>query len=103
MKTLAQIIVPPDMPVGGYGGSDVLWEGIIPGIIQLLLFLAFILAIIYLLWGGISWISSGGNKESLAAAKKKITYALLGLVLVLLSFAILYTFGNIFGVNLKNP
>lgn len=92
--------VPPQMPTGGAG---LLWLSFIPGVIQILLFLGFIFAIVYLLWGGISWTTSGGNKESLEKARKKVTYAILGLILVLLSFFILFTFGQLFGLNLRNP
>lgn len=93
------IKLPPKMPYG----ENTLWQGIIPGLIQLFLFFAFTLIVIYLLWGGISWIMAGGNKESLERAKKKVTYAIVGLILVLLSFFILYAFGDIFGLDLRNP
>ena len=100
--------LPPDffegiirVPFGMPTGEETLWGGIIPGLVQLLLFVAFVLSVIYLLLGGISWITSGGSKESLEAAKKKVTYAIVGLVLVLLSFAILFTFGDLFGINLR--
>lgn len=94
------IEVPSGMPVGRDGGWDIFWVGIIPGLIQILLTLAFLLSFFYLLWGGISWITSGGNKESLERARKKVTYAILGLVLVLLSFFILFTLAEMFGVRL---
>lgn len=94
----AQVHVPPGMPMGSF----ILWSAFIPGVIQLLLFLAFLFSFIYLLWGGFSWVTSGGNKESLEKARGKVTYAILGLVIALLSFFILYTFGELFGVDLRN-
>lgn len=92
----AQITVPSGMPVG----EGLLWSSIIPGVIKILLLVAFVLSFIYLLLGGISWITSGGDREALASAKKKVTYAVLGLVLVLLSFALLGIIGTGFGVGL---
>lgn len=99
------IPVPLGIPIdySGDPSNKILWGGVIPGLLRLLLFLAFILAIIFLLWGGISWTMSGGSKEGLESARKKVTYAVIGLILVLISFAIFYIFGNLFGVNLKNP
>lgn len=100
----ADLIVPWQMPIDNrIIGQETLWGRFIPGIIQLLLFLAFIFAVVYLLWGGFTWATSGGKKESLEKARGKITYAFLGLVLVLLSFTFLYLFGDLFGVNLRYP
>ncbi|MBI4100669.1 hypothetical protein HY439_02910 [Candidatus Microgenomates bacterium] len=73
--------------------------GIIPGIIKLLLVVSFIVALIFLLLGGISWITSGGNKEGVGKAKARVTYAILGLILALLSFFIVYTLTRMFGVR----
>lgn len=102
-KPVFALQVPAQMPLNPPSGQTTLWGSIIPGVIQILLFLGFIFAIIYLLWGGISWTMSGGSKESLEKAKKKVTYAILGLILVLLSFFILFTFGRLFGLDLRNP
>jgi len=60
---------------------------------------AAIAALLFLIWGGISWISSGGEKEKIEAARNKIVYAIIGLVVILASFFIVNTVGNLFGVN----
>lgn len=67
--------------------------------IQILLVFAVILAFIFFLLGGIAWISSGGNKEALEKAKKKITYSILGLIIALLSFVVIKFLAQIFGVE----
>lgn len=48
-----------------------------------------ILALIFIIWGGINWIMSSGDKQKLAQARQKIVFAILGLVIAFLSFAIL--------------
>ncbi len=63
----------------------------VPGVISIALFLLFILSLIFLIVGGIMWITSSGNKEGLAKAKATVTYALVGLALGLSSFLILNT------------
>ena len=63
---------------------------------------AAIAALLFLIWGGISWISSGGEKEKIEAARNKIVYAIIGLVVILASFFIVNTVGNLFGVNPLN-
>ena len=89
------------MPPTGYqvGGVNVL-VGLIVGIIQLLLVAAFLLAFIFLLIGGIKWIVSQGDKQAVAGAKGTITYAIIGLVLALLSFLILWVFSAFFNIDL---
>lgn len=85
----------------GVPGNQTLSKGIIPGVIQLLLLVAFVLALVFLILGGISWVSSGGSKEGLENARKKVTYSIIGLIIILLSFFLVYTIGGMFGLNLK--
>jgi hypothetical protein len=61
---------------------------------------AVILTLVMLLWGAILWITSEGDKQKLAAARSRLIYAIIGLVLVFLSFAIVGLVGNVFGVKL---
>lgn len=98
MTAFAQftVNVPNGVPL-----NQTLSKGIIPGVIQLLLLVAFVLALVFLILGGISWVSSGGNKEGLENARKKVTYSIIGLVIVLLSFFLIYTIGTMFGLDLK--
>ena len=44
----------------------------------------------FLLWGSIKMVMSGGDPKQLGEARQIITYALIGVVLVLLSFAIIF-------------
>lgn len=60
---------------------------------------AALLALLFLIWGGIEWITSAGNKEKLQAAQKKIIYASIGLVISLSAFFIINVVGDLFGVN----
>ena len=58
----------------------------IPGLISLLFIVAIIIAIIYLIWGGIKWIMSGGDKAALQAAREHVIAAIIGLVVVFLVY-----------------
>lgn len=79
----------------GYLGSNIIKFGI-----TALLILALFLSLFFLIWGGISWTMSGGDKAGVEAARQKIIYAIIGLVLVFLSFFIVSVIGKIFGVTL---
>ena len=58
------------------------------------LFLAFVIGIIVVLlmlvWGAVQWITSGGEKEAVASARGRITNALIGLVVLAVSYALFH-------------
>jgi hypothetical protein len=62
--------------------------------------LAVILALFFLVYGGIRWIISGGDKQKIAQARGTLTYAIIGLLVVFLSFFIINLIGGAFGVSL---
>lgn len=74
--------------------------------ISWLLYIATTLAIIMLMWGGIQWITSSGDPEKLSSAKRKLTFAIIGLVISLSAFFIVRVVITILGGdagNLLNP
>jgi len=74
--------------------------GIIRAIIQFILLVAFVLAFIMLLIGGIRWITAGGDEKGVAGARNMITGALIGLVIVLVAYAIIKLVETFFGFNI---
>ena len=60
----------------------------IHSIIQILVTLAGLVATGFLIWGGIGYITSSGNPESLDRSKKTILYSVIGLVIVLAAFVL---------------
>jgi hypothetical protein len=50
--------------------------------------------------GAIGWISSGGDKNAIEAAKGKITNAIIGLIILFSLFAVLYAIEKFFGVTI---
>jgi Type IV secretion system pilin len=55
--------------------------------------------VIYFVWGAVDWIMAGGDKEKISNARKKMTNAIIGLILLALSFAIIRTIGSIAGFD----
>lgn len=68
--------------------------------LTIMLIIAVILTLIYLVLGGISWISSGGDKSKVASARSRITFAIIGLIVALAAFLIINLVGAIFKVPL---
>lgn len=73
---------------------------IIRAIVQFILVVAFVLAFIMLLIGGIRWITAGGDEKGVAGARNMITAALIGLVIVLVAYAIILLVEKFFGVTI---
>lgn len=58
--------------------------------------------LIYFIWGSLEWLMSGGDKGKVEAAQKKITGALIGLTLLVISFAIVAFVENVLGIEILN-
>lgn len=57
---------------------------------------AAVLAVLALTWGGVRWLMSGGDSSAIQEAKKIMGNALIGLLLALGSYALLFTLGKQF-------
>lgn len=64
------------------------------------LIIAAILAFIFLILGGLQWITSGGDKAQLEAARGKITNAIVGLIVVAASWGIMLLVQQFLGLSL---
>lgn len=73
---------------------------VVRGAIQFILVVAFVLAFIFLIIGGIRWIVAGGDEKGVAGARGMITAALIGLVIVLVAYAIIRLVEIFFGVDI---
>ena len=88
-----------DSPLGVYDQ----FGRMISSIIGLLTIIAGIWFLIQMLLGGYMWISSGGDKQSVQNAQKKIWNAVLGLLIVIISYAITGIIGIFLGFDILNP
>ena len=74
--------------------------GIVSALIKLILIIAFLVFFFYLVYGGIRWIMSGGDKAHTETARSQITSALIGLVIVVSAWAIVELINRFFGINI---
>ena len=72
---------------------------LISSVISLAFIIAGILVFAFLVWGGIEWITSGGDKTKTEQARNRITNALVGLAIVAASYAVMRLISYFFGVN----
>lgn len=75
-----------DQPTTLFGdGAD---EGIFTKIVNIMLFIVGAVAVIMLIVGGIRYVTSGGAQDKVTAAKNTIMYAIVGIVVAILAFAV---------------
>jgi hypothetical protein len=74
----------------------------ISALVGLVFIVAGILVFVFLVWGGIQWMTSGGDKQATEAARNRITAALVGLAIIAVSWALTAIIGKFFGFSLTN-
>lgn len=60
------------------------------------------LLLLYLLWGGLTWITAGGDSSKVSSARDKITQAVIGLIVLAASLAIFMLVQSFLGVEILN-
>lgn len=75
-------------------------SGVVSAAIRLLLVIAALISFIFLIVGGVKWITSGGDKEGTAKAQSTITAALIGLLIVFAAWAIIRLIETFFGIQI---
>jgi len=75
-------------------------QKMLPNLIGLLFVIGAIVFLFIMLIGGIQWIASGGDKAALESARGKITNAIIGLVILLSTFAIIKLIETFFGISI---
>lgn len=86
---------------GGSLAADTKIETIPQVIVNYMFLIAAFLAVAYLMYGGIKWITSRGDKIAVEAARKHIMAAVIGLVIVAGSFFALNVVFRLLGAD--NP
>ena len=87
--------------LGEYGGTTLL--AFLEKIQNYLLGFSGALAVLFIVIGGIMYMTAAGNEKRVGVAKQTLTYAIGGLVVVLLSWVILTVIANVFIGNLFTP
>lgn len=83
------------IPLQGLTPSGYLRTGI-----NFLLGFSGVAAFVNLLIGGLQWILSGGEKEGVDKAKRRIIHSLIGLGIVYSSYALLYVVRVLYNIDL---
>lgn len=61
---------------------------------------AAVLVLFFLIFGAFKWITSGGDKDAVAGARKTIVNALIGLAILALAVVIVTVVGRVLNINI---
>ena len=76
---------------------------LISNIINLALVVGGIMVFLVIVFAGFEFITAAGDPKKLENAWNKIWQALLGLVIIAASMALITIFENLFGIDIRNP
>jgi len=98
-------VLPPSL--GGGQNPDVNQGGVALGrlignLIGALFIAGFLLTFMQIIISAIQWITAGGDKQALEKARTGITNAIMGLVIVGATYALMTLVGQFFGMEITN-
>lgn len=107
MNSLFAQLRNPALPeiIGGAPGANAGGTALgllISNLVGGLLVAGFLLALVFLLTGGISWITSGGDKAALEKARNQITHAVIGIIIVAAAWAMATLAGGFLGLDIQH-
>jgi amino acid transporter len=80
------------------GLTDV--DAFIRGLIRVIFIVATLAVLIYLIFGGFKWVTSGGDKAKTEEARNTITAAIIGLAIIALAFIVVRLLEAFFGIKI---
>lgn len=102
MKHLAEITNPSlgtlNATYKGQGAAYIV--RLVSVLITTLLIVGTISFVFYFLYGGIYWITAGGDAKKIENARSKITQALYGIIIMFAAWAVFQLIENLFGISL---
>lgn len=82
---MAEVDIEPISTGKGYATN---FGTMFSSILNVVMLVAALLVFAYMIWGGIEWITSGGDKSKAESARNKLTAAIIGLVIIAASYAV---------------
>lgn len=101
---LGEVKAPPQLNalLGGSNDPDTEISRILSRAVELLYMGASLIFVLYFLWSSIEFIYSQGNKEQIAEARGRITWAIIGIFILALVFVVLKILSEVTGFKFFN-
>ena len=91
----AQTLPDPTIPVGGASLNLTEVQNIITTVARFLIVISLIIAVIFIIWGGMAYMMAGGDETKAGAARSRIFNGIIGAAVVLAVGVILQTLSGI--------
>ena len=91
MPVLVLALVGPTLPLGGTAVNLTEIEQRVRQVAQFIIVVSVILAVIFIIWGGIAYMTAGGDETKATSAKTRIWNGVIGAAVVLAVGVILQT------------
>ncbi|MFS8158905.1 MAG: hypothetical protein ACMG6E_01585 [Candidatus Roizmanbacteria bacterium] len=75
---------------GGLGFGIPTLSAVLTFLIRFFFVIAGLAALLYLLWGSLDWVMSGGDKDKVDKARQKIMAALIGVIVIVATLSIVW-------------
>ncbi|OGM01823.1 hypothetical protein A2115_03835 [Candidatus Woesebacteria bacterium GWA1_41_8] len=99
---LAQAIPTYTDPSGNAPAQLSDFEAVFGNLLYYVLAFAGVVIFIMFLMGGFKWLTSAGNPKNVESARNTLTYAVVGLLVIVLSYIILVIIRSITGAQVTN-
>ncbi|RJQ24471.1 hypothetical protein C4577_07870 [Candidatus Parcubacteria bacterium] len=93
------IEINPSPPLQVIDPDNVSIDQIVRFVISALVVVGVVAALIFLIYGGIKWVVSGGDKTAVETARGHIVAAIIGLLIIVFSFVIINLIFQIIGLG----
>jgi hypothetical protein len=98
-NTSSEVPVPSGIPAALTGGLNTTGQSFIQLFFNYLFMGATLITLVMIIYSGIQWTTSQGDPDKIAAARSRLMYAIIGLVVVACSFLIVRLIITILGGN----
>ena len=86
------------IPHASVGNYETNFWNLVSSLLSVVMPIAGLLVLFYLIWGGFEWLTSEGDSGKLEKARKKMMHAIMGIILLAVTFAIFSLVQQMLGV-----
>ncbi len=90
--------LPGDPNGAGVASLSCIWV-VIANVINAAIVLSAVVAVFLIVYSGFQYVTSSGDKEKVDNARKRLTYAIIGLIFIVLSFLVINFISQFTGVS----
>ena len=107
---VSQVLATADieLPIGDYATKNNFFGytcigHLVSNVVSAAFIISGIAFFVYLVWGDIEYLTSGGDKAKVSEAQTQMTQAAVGLIAMISSYFIIGIVGAVLGIDILNP